>query len=61
MQKQEKEKLINHLIKDIVTLLHQSEEFKKSRSFLLEVNLNENTVTFSPEKRELSYKMDNLS
>lgn len=48
MQKQEKEKLINHLIKDIVSLLHQSEEFKKSRSFLLEVNLNENTVTFSP-------------
>jgi hypothetical protein len=49
--KHQREEKIDQLVKNIVEILHQSEDFKKSSSFLLEVNLNDNTITFSPERR----------
>ena len=50
--KNQKEEKIDQLIKDFVSVLHQNDDFHKSRSFHLEVNLSDNTITFSPERRK---------
>ena len=45
-----KEGTIRTLIDSIVELMRPTNTFQKEDSFLLEVNLNQNTISFSPER-----------
>jgi hypothetical protein len=43
---------INQLIGDVVNLLHHNSTFKKESTFRLEVNYDENTISFSPDREK---------
>lgn len=49
--KDQKEKKINELLKSIVSVIQESSTFFQEKSFMLEVNLNENTISFSPDRK----------